>query len=849
MLVNQPSQVSAKIATTPLREHASEIHPMKKTLLPTFAAACSLLLGQPTFAQSYHSNDLTPVGKISGKLNATSAGKQVGGGTDTSGSSHAVLLTGNALSAVDLHPATGYYYSMATSADDSQQGGWGYSYSGVHAMVWGGSSTSYTDLHPSGYSFSSCLGVHNGEQVGYAQNQVYFITASNAYIWHGTAASGVNLHPGTAAYSRALGVRSGEQVGYVSSVAYPDGDSLAYHTTSRAVRWNGSAASAVNLHPTTGYDASEAVCTNGTQQGGWGYIALGTSHQHALLWSGTADTALDLHPTTYTDSRINAITADRQVGEGWGGAPGVYGSVRHALVWSGTADSVIDLNQYLPAGYTNGVATGIDASGNVVGFAYNVYSTASVPPGAIAVVFAPGAAPASGLASIALTPSNVAPGASVQVTVTLSAAAPAGGLPISFLSTNTVAVATPAALTIAEGSTSATFTLVTGGATLTVPTGLKLYVTDNAVSSAANLTLTPIVNVASVTANPVEGGFSTTGAVSLNIPAQSGGAVVTLVSGNTALAAVPASVTIPLGYTAAGFAINTAGVTTATTVPISATFNGTTVTGNLSIAAAPVVGLASVTIPSMIGGQTVVGTVTLNNFARELDGAVITLSSGDTKTLQLPATVTVPRGSFSVSFNVTTTVVPGSKGVSVKATYNGGNLSTNVTVSPIPPVTIVSADYYLDTHMFKVVASTPDANPILTYGTDVPVGTMQFELGQWKGSTILSGATPTIATVWSAVGASSSMPVRVRATAVGTVTGGGGGTTATAFKLTVVTNGRGTVAQSPTGTSFSSGTAVTLTATPTAGGTWIGWTGDVVSSASTITVTMTKDTKVTANFR
>ena len=259
------------------------------------------------------------------------------------------------------------------------------------------------------------------------------------------------------------------------------------------------------------------------------------------------------------------------------------------------------------------------------------------------------------------------------------------------------------------------------------------------------------------------------------------------------------------------------------------------------------VGLAGVTIPSMIGGQSVVGTVTLNNFARELDGAVITLSSGDTKTLQVPATVTVPRGSFSVSFNVTTTVVPGSKGVSVKATYNGGNLSTNVTVSPIPPVTILSADYYLDTQMFKVVASTPDANPILTYGTDVPVGTMQFELGQWKGSTILSGATPTIATVWSAVGASSSMPVRVRATASGTVTGGG--TTATAFKLTVVTNGKGTVAQSPTGTSFSSGTAVTFTATPTTGGIWTGWTGDVVSSAATITVTMNKDTKLTANFR
>ena len=837
--------------TPPSRRHGPKrpaANIMNKKILPTLAAACSLLLGAPVFGQSYHSNDLTPVGKISGKLTGASGGKQVGGGTDALGASHAVLLTGNALSAVDLHPATGYYYSMATSSDDTQQGGWAYSYSGVHAMVWNGSSSSYSDLHPSGYSFSSCLGVYNGEQVGYAQNQVYFITASCAYIWHGTGASGVNLHPGTAPYSRALGVRNGEQVGYVSSVAYPDGDSLGYHTTSRAVRWAGTAASAVNLHPLAGYDASEAVCTNGTQQGGWGYLVLGTSHQHALLWSGTADTVLDLHPAAYTESRINALTADRQVGEGWVGTPGYPGSVRHALVWSGTADSVIDLNQYLPAGYTHGVATGIDASGNVVGYACNAYSTAAVPGGAIAVVFAPGAAPASGLASIAVSPANVAPGANVQVTVSLSSGAPAGGLPISFLSTNPTAFATPAPLTIAEGDTSATFTLPAGGAALTVPTSLKLYATDTAVSSAASLTVTPVVNLATVTANPVEGGFSTTATVSLTIPAQAGGAVVSLVSGNPALVAVPPSVTIPLGYTSSVVYLNTGGVTTATNVPITATFNGQSVTGNLAIAAAPVVSVASVTIPSMIGGQSVVGTVTLNNFARELAGAVVTLSSGDTKTLQVPATVTIPRGGTSATFNVTTSVVSGSKGVSVKATYNGGNLSTNVTVSPIPPVTILTADYYLDTHMFKVTASTPDANPILTYGTDVPVGTMQFELGQWKGSTILAGATPSIATVWSAVGASSSMPVRVRATAGGIVTGGAG-TTATAFKLTVVTNGKGTASTSPTGTSFASGTVLTLTATATAGGTWTGWTGDVVSSANTITVTITKDTKLTANFR
>ena len=55
------------------------------------------------------------------------------------------------------------------------------------------------------------------------------------------------------------------------------------------------------------------------------------------------------------------------------------------------AESVVDLNQFLPAGYTHAVATGIDQNGNVVGYAYNTPVTGLVvPPDAIAVVFAPG---------------------------------------------------------------------------------------------------------------------------------------------------------------------------------------------------------------------------------------------------------------------------------------------------------------------------------------------------------------------------------------------------------------------------------------------------------------------------
>jgi hypothetical protein len=833
-----------------------------KRILPSLFAACAVLSGLPASAQDYHSNDLTPPGAGSGKLTSTSAsGKQVGGSQATgSYSPHAVLLDGNALTAIDLNPASAYY-SMATCNDDLQQGGWAYFPTGLHATVWSGSSSSCVDLNPSGYNFSYCLGVHNGEQVGYAQQQSYFISASHAFCWHGSAA-GVDLHAGTYAFSRAVACHDGEEVGYVSQTVYPEGDYVSYRTLSHAVSWHGTAASALDLHP-VGFDSSEATCTNGTQEGGWGYIALGTSHLHALLWSGDAASVVDLHPAGYTDTRLNAITATKQVGEGWVGAPGAFGSVRHALLWTGTADSVVDLNQYLPAGYTNGVATGIDANGNVVGYAYNNFvSGATIQQGAKAVVFAPGAAPAGRLASIALSPANVAPGATTTVTVTLATPAPVGGTNVAFLSSNTTMLAKPAPITIAEGDTTASFSVTAGGAALAVPSTFNLYANDGTTGSSANLTITPVVNITSITGNTVEGGLSTSATVALSIPAQVGGAVVSLTNGDASLIAMPSSVTVPQGWSSLSFTVTTSPVAVATTVPITATFNGQTVSGSIALSPQPVVTLAAVSIPDVVGGQSVVGTVSLSNWVRNPAGLVVNLSSGDAKTLQVPASITIPYGYASGSFTATTVVVSGAKGVSVKATSSNSNISTTLTVNPIPPITFVSADWDPVTLLFKVQATTNDNTAIFTFGTDAasgPIGTMQLELGIWKGS-ILMPTAPTTATIWSSFGASASMPVTNKGLTSGgggggggvkTGGGGGGGTTTTSstYKISIATTGKGTVTTSPSGTSFAAGTVVTLTATPAAGSPWVGWSGAVVSKSQTITVTVNSNLSLTANFK
>lgn len=76
------------------------------------------------------------------------------------------------------------------------------------------------------------------------------------------------------------------------------------------------------------------------------------------------------------------------------------------------------------------------------------------------------------------------------------------------------------------------------------------------------------------------------------------------------------------------------------------------------------------------------------------------------------------------------------------------------------------------------------------------------------------------------------------------------GSTSTNYSLTtnVSPSGGGTVSRSPNAASYASGTVVTLTASPASGYTFTGWSGDVTGTSTSVTVTMTANRTVTANF-
>ena len=99
-----------------------------------------------------------------------------------------------------------------------------------------------------------------------------------------------------------------------------------------------------------------------------------------------------------------------------------------------------------------------------------------------------GTSTTASLSTVAVSPTSVVGGASSTGTITLTAAAPAGGAVVTLTSSN-VAATVPASATIAAGATSATFPVTTS--TVATTTSVTLTATYGAVSRTATLTVNP----------------------------------------------------------------------------------------------------------------------------------------------------------------------------------------------------------------------------------------------------------------------------------------------------------------------------------------------------------------------
>jgi WD40 repeat protein len=169
--------------------------------------------------------------------------------------------------------------------------------------------------------------------------------------------------------------------------------------------------------------------------------------------------------------------------------------------------------------------------------------------------------------------------------------------------------------------------------------------------------------------------------VVLDRPAPPAGITVSLAS-NSALASVPATLTIKAGATSKSFKITTTAVNALQTASISATLGSHTETRDIGIRP---IGVKAITLSSnpVTGGTPVTGTVKLECNAAPGD-IVVGFSTNKPLVAQPTPTITIPQGSSTGAFTITTSPVSSTAKATIGASTNPDAVSTTkkLTVNP-----------------------------------------------------------------------------------------------------------------------------------------------------------------------
>ncbi|MBZ5621848.1 MAG: hypothetical protein LAQ69_24430 [Acidobacteriia bacterium] len=278
------------------------------------------------------------------------------------------------------------------------------------------------------------------------------------------------------------------------------------------------------------------------------------------------------------------------------------------------------------------------------------------------------------LSSLACNPTTLGAGASSTCTVTLTKAAPAGGITVS-VSNNNAALTSPTSVTVAAGSLAGVFNVTTGA----IPSDQSVTVTAtwNGVSQSATIGLVASVALSSLACNPtsLHSNASSTCTVTLTKAASAGGAVVAL-SSNNALLPAPASVTVAVGATSATFTVTAGTIATDQTATVTATLSGLSKPATLNLVAPVLVSALGCNPTSLGSGAGTTCTVTLSKGA-PAGGAVVALSSNNVL-LPVPTSVTVAVGATTATFTATAGTIGSDQAATLTATLNSQSQSATI---------------------------------------------------------------------------------------------------------------------------------------------------------------------------
>ena len=439
---------------------------------------------------------------------------------------------------------------------------------------------------------------------------------------------------------------------------------------------------------------------------------------------------------------------------------------------------------------------------------------------------------APAIATFVINPNAVVGGSSAtttSATITLDSPAPTGGLSLALASNNTAAAQPWSAAT--AGSAITTVSVPAGVATVTffvkgftvassTPVVLSAAVASQTVS--ANLTVQPLLASVALSPASVTGGTNSTATVTLAAGAPTGGLTLNLSSTNTSVATVPATLVIAAGGTTGTFTVTTVPVATNGTVNISAASGSALKSAALQIAAPTVTTLVVAPTTAIYGSvaPNAVGTITMSGKAPS--AFTVNLLSSNVNVATVPATVTIPAGTNTATFTITSQAVSADSNTVITAsTPTGGGKTGALTVKPmLQSVTLASATTIGGTAVTGTVTLN---SPAPVGGTVVTMSSSNTAVAAPPATvTVIAGAsTATFTVVTSAVAANTN------ATVSGTLSGATRSAsltdqTATAASLTLssasINAGESTTATvTLTGPAPTGGTSITITVTNSAG--------------------------------
>jgi len=324
------------------------------------------------------------------------------------------------------------------------------------------------------------------------------------------------------------------------------------------------------------------------------------------------------------------------------------------------------------------------------------------------------------LSNFTITPATIVGGYTSQGNVFLTGNAPSSGATVYLVSNNTQFVRVPPKVTVQPGNNNVAFPITTFCTGSTV--GATITASYNGTMYGTSLTVLPVaVSAVTFSSNSVTAGNGVSITVWLSGPAPAG-AYASLTSSNPSVLPIPPSVSFATGSVSASVTATAQAVGPQTTVSVTASYNNSSAQGSLTVVPAVPLTVNSFWFsPSTVtGGSSASGSVTLTGLA-PTGGANVMLSSGS-PLVQVPSTVTVAAGSWSVPVTAQTSAVSSITNVTVTATYGGGSQRTTLTL--VPPLPFLASLSLSPT----TVISGSSATGTVTLTAPAPLGGLVVDL-------------------------------------------------------------------------------------------------------------------------